>query len=296
MARERNKNMFDGESISQIQAFRDQRSLSQEDEEELDNVIEVLVNEKKVWEAAFNAAKLEIAEKDSEILSLKRQLNCGLRAESPLRESKPEFSLLKGPFEANTVDSNKAIVSCAKERLPNSFEKCALKELVNIAIDETQALEDEDTLISQLEAASGLEAAYRMIFRLLVELRLENQSQEHRIESLNDELSIAQEAIQNLHKTIQDSQNSSKLVSVAYASQIKSLQDDLLNACKDIDFWKKQYEELSGAASLEKKEVLPVEPNDQVLDLNEWCNLGSGVSTMLEVEVVPDSYWWFIAF
>ncbi|KAK9174293.1 hypothetical protein CmeUKMEL1_00215 [Cryptosporidium meleagridis] len=291
------KNPYDEESVSQLQMQRDQANIPrEEDEEELDNAIEVLVSEKKVWEAAFHAAKLEIEEKNSEIESLKKLLI----ERNPLemqKEYNRDCNLLKGPFESK-IDSNKAVVnSDSTSKISKSPEDYIFEEFINIAVEETQILDDGDEFVSRLESSGDIEDAYRLIFRSFVELSLNNISQEQRIESLNEELNATQEAVQNLHKTIQDSQNSFKLVSVAYTSQIKSLQEDLLNACKDIDFWKEQCEHLSKTdiASIRKEEVSS-ETNSQGFDPNEWCNLGSGINTMVQVETSPDSYWWFISF
>lgn len=269
----------------------------EEDEDELDNAIEVLVSEKKVWEAAFNAAKLEIEEKNLEIESLKKLLNerSALQVQSGCLQ---DCNLLRGPFEAN-IDSNKAVVNRNSMSVGSkSVEDYVFEELVNIATEETRALDDCDAFVSKLESSTNIEDAYRLIFRTLVELRLNSQSQEERIESLNEELSVTQEAVQNLHKTIQDSQNSSRLVSVAYASQIKSLQEDLLNACKDIDFWREQCEQLNKKdySDAVKSQEVCLEARYQEFDPTEWCNLGSGVNTLVQVEVSPDSYWWFISY
>ncbi|TRY53290.1 Uncharacterized protein CTYZ_00003687 [Cryptosporidium tyzzeri] len=291
------KNLFDEESISQLQTNRDQANIAQEeDEEELDNAIEVLVSEKKVWEAAFHAAKLEIEEKNSEIESLKKLLIERNQLEMQ-KEYNRNCNLLKGPFESK-IDSNKAVVnSDSTSKISKSPEDYIFEELINIALEETQILDDGDEFVSKLESSGDIEDAYRFIFRSFVELSLNNISQEQRIESLNEELNATQEAVQNLHKTIQDSQNSSKLVSVAYTSQIKSLQEDLLNACKDIDFWKQQCENLNKTdiTSIQNEEVFS-EINFQGFDPTEWCNLGSGINTMVQVETSPDSYWWFISF
>ncbi|OII74544.1 uncharacterized protein cubi_00097 [Cryptosporidium ubiquitum] len=291
------KNLFDEESISQVRTCKNQVEISQEEEEEeLDNAIEILVNEKKVWEEAFNAAKLEIEEKNSEIESLKKLLNEKNQLEMQ-REHNKNCNLLKGPFESS-IDSNKAVVnSNSTSKISKSMEDYMFEEFINIAIEETQILDDSDALISKLESSGDIEDAYRLIFRSFVELSLNNQSQEQRIELLNEELSATQEAVQNLHKTIQDSQNSSKLISVAYTSQIKSLQEDLLNACKDIDFWKEQCEQLSKGNCLSiQNEKSSSEENFQGFDPTEWCNLGSGASTIVQVETSPDSYWWFISY
>ncbi|KAL3129801.1 hypothetical protein CHM_1g1000 [Cryptosporidium hominis] len=291
------KNLFDEESISQLQTNRDQANIPQEkDEEELDNAIEVLVSEKKVWEAAFHAAKLEIEEKNLEIESLKKLLIERNQLEMQ-KEYNRNCNLLKGPFESK-IDSNKAVVnSDSTSKISKSPEDYIFEEFINIALEETQILDDGDEFVSKLESSGDIEDAYRFIFRSFVELSLNNISQEQRIESLNEELNATQEAVQNLHKTIQDSQNSSKLVSVAYTSQIKSLQEDLLNACKDIDFWKQQCENLNKTdiASIQNEEVFS-ETNFQGFDPTEWCNLGSGINTMVQVETSPDSYWWFISF
>ncbi|CUV04043.1 unnamed protein product [Cryptosporidium hominis] len=291
------KNLFDEESISQLQTNRDQGNIPQEkDEEELDNAIEVLVSEKKVWEAAFHAAKLEIEEKNLEIESLKKLLIERNQLEMQ-KEYNRNCNLLKGPFESK-IDSNKAVVnSDSTSKISKPPEDYIFEEFINIALEETQILDDGDEFVSKLESSGDIEDAYRLIFRSFVELSLNNISQEQRIESLNEELNATQEAVQNLHKTIQDSQNSSKLVSVAYTSQIKSLQEDLLNACKDIDFWKQQCENLNKTdiASIQNEEVFS-ETNFQGFDPTEWCNLGSGINTMVQVETSPDSYWWFISF
>ncbi|EAK88480.1 hypothetical protein [Cryptosporidium parvum Iowa II] len=291
------KNLFDEESISQLQTNKDQANIPQEeDEEELDNAIEVLVSEKKVWEAAFHAAKLEIEEKNSEIESLKKLLIERNQLEMQ-KEYNRNCNLLKGPFESK-IDSNKAVVnSDSTSKISKSPEDYIFEEFINIALEETQILDDGDEFVSKLESSGDIEDAYRLIFRSFVELSLNNISQEQRIESLNEELNATQEAVQNLHKTIQDSQNSSKLVSVAYTSQIKSLQEDLLNACKDIDFWKQQCENLNKTdiTSIQNEEVFS-ETNFQGFDPTEWCNLGSGINTMVQVETSPDSYWWFISF
>lgn len=284
------KNLFDNkESIS----LEDEEGMG--DEEELDNAIDVLVSEKRVWEAAFNAAKLEIEEKTLEIESLKKLLN-ERNAQQVQNECGRDCNLLRGPFEAN-IDSNKAVVNRnSTSRFSKSVEDYVFEELVNVAMEETKVLYDSDDFVSKLGSSTDIENAYRLIFRTLVELRLNNQSQEQRIESLNEELSVTQEAVQNLHKTIQDSQNSSRLVSVAYASQIKSLQEDLLNACKDIDFWREQCEQLNKRDPAANKSEVFQETHSQEFDPTEWCNLGSGVSTLVQVEASPDSYWWFISY
>lgn len=291
------KNQFDEESISQVQISRNQVEILQDkDEEELDNAIEVLVSEKNVWEEAFKAAKLEIEEKNSEIENLKKLLSEKNQLEMQ-REYNRNCNLLKGPFESY-IDSNKAVVnSNSTSKISKSIEDYSFEEFINIAIEETQILDDGDVFVSKLESSGDIEDAYRLIFRSFVELSLNSQSQEQRIELLNEELNATQEAVQNLHKTIQDSQNSSKLISVAYTSQIKSLQEDLLNACKDIDFWKDQYEQLnkSNSVSIQNKEP-PSEDHFQGFDPTEWCNLGSGANTIVQVEASPDSYWWFISY
>ncbi|KAJ1614637.1 hypothetical protein OIY81_413 [Cryptosporidium canis] len=277
--------------------FDEYRS-SMEDErasEELDNAIDVLVSEKKVWEAAFNAAKLEITEKTLEIQNLKRLLN--EKNDYIQRECNRDCNLLKGPFET-LMYSNKAVVnSNSTSKTSKSIEVNLLEELINIAAGETRVLDDDGDFLSKLESSSSIEDAYKFIFRTLVELSLNNSSQERRIESLNEELSATQDAVQNLQKTLQDSQNSSRLVSDAYKSQIKSLQDDLLNACKDIDFWREQCENPNqkGTTKSENLEA-DQEPHHQDFDPAEWCNLGSGANSLIQVETFPDSYWWFISY
>ncbi|KAK6590390.1 hypothetical protein RS030_162496 [Cryptosporidium xiaoi] len=259
-------------------------------EKELDNAIQVLVSEKKVWENAFNLAKLELNEKNAEIEGLKKLLNELNNNIISKDEKFEDYNLLRGPFEAN-FDSNKAIINGKKDNSIHGDH--LLNELIVIAKEETKALENIDDFLLKLSDCVNIESAYKYIIRNYVELKLENQSQDQRIDSLNDELSNAQEAVQNLHRTIQNNQNSSDLVSIAYKSQIKSLQDDLLNACKDIDFWREQCEKYMKCSESTKTNT---ETKFSDLDLSEWYNLGSGIDAMYKVEIIPNSYWWFISF
>ncbi|KAH8741173.1 hypothetical protein FG386_000080 [Cryptosporidium ryanae] len=263
-------------------------------EEELDNAIQVLVSEKKVWENAFNLAKLELDEKNTEIESLKKLLN-DIGSNVINKDDKiKDHNLLSGPFETK-FDSNKVTINGKNINSNNNAQSgSSLNVLIKIVEEETRKIENTDEFISKLYDCENIESAYRYIIRAYVELILENQSQDQRIDSLNDELSNAQEAVQNLHRTIQNNQNSSDLVSIAYTSQIKSLQEDLLNACKDIDFWKEQCEQYMKCYS--ERTGTNTETKFSDLDLSEWCNLGSGINTMYKVEVIPNSYWWFISF
>ncbi|KAH7648132.1 hypothetical protein FG379_000056 [Cryptosporidium bovis] len=259
-------------------------------EKELDNAIQVLVSEKKVWENAFNLAKLELNEKNAEIEGLKKLLNEMNNNIISKDEKFEDYNLLRGPFETN-LDSNKVIINGKKDNSIHGDH--LLNELIVIAKEETKALENIDDFLLKLSDCENIKSAYKYIIRNYVELKLENQSQDQRIDSLNDELSNAQEAVQNLHRTIQNNQNSSDLISIAYTSQIKSLQDDLLSACKDIDFWKEQCEKYMKCSESTKTNT---ETKFSDLDLSEWYNLGSGIDAMYKVEIIPNSYWWFISF
>ncbi|OII71452.1 hypothetical protein cand_031650 [Cryptosporidium andersoni] len=273
---------------------------TEKEEYELDRALDVLLAEKRLWEEAFSAAQNEIKEKSEQIaaLTLKLQENslaCSYR-ESKTDEFTVEDNIKMLTFSANKRDSIPSNTVAINMNTSNKseFEDYALKELIKIGKNQIDSADDTCKIIYMVETSQSIEAAYAIIWKLLAESNAEKLMLERLVESLKSELNTAQEAVQLLHKKIQDTENNHHLVSIAYSSQMKSIQNDLSSACKDIEFWKNQYETLA-ADKLNKNTSSQLISQFEEFNTEEWCDLSCGANTSYSVEITPNSFWWFIA-
>ncbi|KAL7067865.1 hypothetical protein ACR3K2_17740 [Cryptosporidium serpentis] len=273
---------------------------AEKEEYELDRALDVLLAEKKLWEEAFSAAQNEIKEKSEQIAALTLKLQENSLACSYRESRTDEFTLRDNvkmlTLSANVIDSIPSNTVAINMNTSNKseFENYALKELIKIGKNQIDSADDICKIISMVETSQSIEAAYAIIWKLLAESNAEKLMLERLVESLKSELNTAQEAVQLLHKKIQDIENNHHLVSIAYSSQMKSIQNDLSNACKDIEFWKNQYEILA-ADKLNKNTSSQLISQFEEFNTEEWCDLSCGANTSYSVEVTPNSFWWFIA-
>ncbi|EEA07399.1 uncharacterized protein CMU_035720 [Cryptosporidium muris RN66] len=273
---------------------------TEKEEYELDRALDVLLAEKRLWEEAFSAAQNEIKEKSEQIAALTLKLQENSLAYS-YRESKTDEFTVEDNIKMLTFPANK------RDNIPSNtvainmntsnkseFENYALRELIKIGKNQIDSADGTCKIISMVETSQSIEAAYAIIWKLLAESNTEKLMLERLIESLKSELNTAQEAVQLLHKKIQDTENNHHLVSIAYSSQMKSIQNDLSSACKDIEFWKNQYETLA-ADKLNKNTLSQLTSQFEEFNTEEWCDLSCGANTSYSVEITPNSFWWFIA-